>query len=267
MYKTLKKMVSGFIKSPEGVKEFEKLGLPYPSEFMEDYYENEYFKDTKADVELVSKYGNGHLPIEVLRITRKRLKDGREYIYYSATEYRVDKALNLKHWFKSGLGRYPIVQGRYEMVHKDFGESERVLRDILSIDTGYSIPFSKENLDKIRDLGLNPEGKTTYSVEAPNGIRLSVAAYDDLRNGDFDELVHFNKIPTPGQRKLWLESQGIEQDQKRIDQLKINKDVGEVPEQPITASDVKKIIKEVVEEAANPAADKRKKTINKENLI
>jgi hypothetical protein len=253
-------MVSGFIKSPEGVKEYEKLGLPYPSEFLEDYYENEYFKDTKADAELVSKYGNGHLPIEVLRITRKKTKeDNKEYIYYSVTEYRVDKALNLKHWFKAGLGKYPILQGRYEMVHKDFGESDRVFKEITSINTGYSIPFTPKNLDKIRDLGLSIEGKTAYSVEAPNGIKFSVATYEDLRNGDYDELIHFGRIPRPLERKMWLESQGIEQDQKQVDQLKVNKEVGEVPEQPVTASDVKKMLVEAV------AAEKERRPKHKQS--
>jgi hypothetical protein len=237
-------LVRQFVKSPEGIKEYAKIGQSYPPEIMDDLYEEQFLKETTADPKMLAKYGSGHKPIEVMSITRKKTIEGKEYLYYAKTEYRLDKALNLKHWFFSGHGKYPIPEGRYEMVHKDFGKTERVLREIMNVDTGYSIPFTPKNLDKIRDLGLQFEGKTGYYLEAPNEITLSVATYNDLRNGQFDELAHFNKIPTPLQRKIWLDSQGIEQDEKELDKLKERITSGDVPPTPVTADQVRNMIKQ-----------------------
>jgi hypothetical protein len=119
-------MVSEFIKSPEGVAEYKKIGQQYPAELMDDLYEEQFLskrlKETTADPKMLAKYGSGHKPIEVLQICRKKTMEGKEYLYYSKTEYRLDKVLNLKHWFTSGHGKYPIPHGRYEIVHKDFGK-------------------------------------------------------------------------------------------------------------------------------------------------
>jgi hypothetical protein len=255
-------MVHDFIKSPEGIAEYEKIGQSYPSELMDDLYETDFLKDTTADPKLLAEHGEGHKPIEVLNIFRKKTREGKQYIYYGQTEYRLDKALNLKHWSPSRLGQYPIPRGRYEIVHKDFGETERVLREILHVDTGYSIPFTPENLDKIRDLGLNKDGKTGYYLEAENGIILFVATYNDLRNGDFDELAHFNKIPTPLQRKIWQDSQGIEQDQKMIDELKNTREIGKVPDKPVTAEDVRKMIKDDKDKDKDAESKPKPKPVN-----
>ena len=52
-------------------------------------------------------------------------------------------------------------------------------------------------------MGLDAEGKVSYSVVASNGIRISVASFIDLLNGSFDELAHFG-IPSEQQRRLGL---------------------------------------------------------------
>jgi hypothetical protein len=82
-------------------------------------------------------------------------------------------------------------------------------------------------------------------LETPNGIVISVNTYNDLRNGQFDELVHFQKIPTPLQRKLWQDSEGgIEQDEKQLDKLKEKITSGDVPPAPVTADQIRNMIKE-----------------------
>jgi hypothetical protein len=56
-------------------------------------------------------------------------------------------------------------------------------------------------------------------VENSRGIRNGVATYHDLAEGDFDELVHFTKIPTPKQREVWLEGKGQEKDIERLEEF------------------------------------------------
>jgi hypothetical protein len=231
------------MKSPEGVAEYKKIGQSYPTEIMDDLYETDFLKDTSADPKLLAQYSK-HVPIEVVAIFRKKTGEGKEFIYYSKTERRLDRALNPRHWFFSGIGKYPIPQGRYEIVHKDYGKTERVLREIMSVDTGYSIPFTPKNLDKIRDLGTPVGGKIAYYLETPNGITTSVDNYDSLRNCDFEALVHFGKTPTALQRRIWQDAQGIELDQKQLDDIKNRRESGDAPEVPVTVDQVRKIIKE-----------------------
>jgi hypothetical protein len=143
---------------------------------------------------MLSKY-NKHKPIEVLSIMRVKRGDGPEKIVYHAMEYRVDKALNVTHRFRPNIGIYPIPTGRLHVVFKDYGKQERVLDEVQSVETAYSIDFTPKNLDKIRDIGTALDGKMQYMVLTTDGVKYRIQTYDDLRNGKFEELVHFGKIP------------------------------------------------------------------------
>jgi len=209
-------MVWGFTKSPEGVATYSKLGLAYDDELFDGLYEK-WLHETSAEEDL-PKYSH-HKPKEVTMIKRVRTGDNKEYLVYSLVEYRVDSALNVKHWWLPNIGKYPIPIPRYETTTISFGKQDRRIAEVQNIDTGYSIPFTKKNLEKIRDIGLKYNGKVQYMVETSKGIKMSVATYHDLAEGDFEELVHFTKIPTTKQREAWLESSGQEKDVERLEQV------------------------------------------------
>jgi hypothetical protein len=210
-------MVTGFTKQEEGVKAYADIGRPYPDEVFDGLYE-EWLRETSADD--LSKYSH-HKTQEISKIIRVRTKDNKEFLVYSLIEYRLDKALNVKHFWRPNLGRYPIPIPIYATTDITFGKQNRKIVDILNIETGYSIPFTKKNLDKIRDIGLiEPNGKVQYMVENPQGLKTSVATYDDLRNEeDFNALVHFGRSPTTKQREAWLEKEGLEKDLDRLQQI------------------------------------------------
>jgi hypothetical protein len=159
----------------------------------------------------------------VTTIKRVRTRDNKEYLVYSMLEYRVDSVLNVLHWWLPIIGKYPIPTPRYQTDVVSFGKQNRKIAEIANIETGYSIPFSKKNLDKIKDIGLEYSGKVQYMVETSRGIRISIATYHDLAEGDFDELVHFAKIPTPKQREAWLErkddAMGPENDMEKLEEF------------------------------------------------
>jgi hypothetical protein len=104
---------------------------------------------------------------------------------------------------------------------------------------------TKTNLQKIAHIGLQSEGKVSYSIVVPNGIRISVVSFNGLLNGSFYELDHFGKIPSEQQRKLWLEQEGgKEADKQRLAEVARMKNERDIPEAPVTASQVKKIMKQ-----------------------
>jgi hypothetical protein len=145
----VKLIVSGFIKTKEGIEEYSKLGLPYPEELFDTDYDR-WVADTNASE--LPKYSK-HLPVEVVRITRLKTGENKEYITYCATEYRLDKALNVRHRFRSTFGEYPVPIPIYSIEQGDFGVQNRKVQEIQSVDKAYSIPYSPEEMDKIKALG------------------------------------------------------------------------------------------------------------------
>jgi len=85
------------------------------------------------------------------------------------------------------VGTFPIPQVVFSVLRTDFGSEERKLREIANLETGYWIPFSKEKLDEIRNIGLS--GKVGSNVVTDNGLHVSVASYNDFRNGDYNKLL------------------------------------------------------------------------------
>jgi hypothetical protein len=194
-------MVSGFTKSPEGVKEYSKLGMSYPPELQDELYDK-WLGETNADPKLMSQYTH-HKEKEVNNISRKKVGN-KEYLIYSFVHYRLDPALNLTHRSISNVGKYPIPRGHYNISYGAFGKESRTLSYVENVDIGYSIPFSKK---KILSMGLNSEGKVALGIDT-GVIRISVVTLEDFINGDFAELAHFGKIPTAEQRRRWLEEEG-----------------------------------------------------------
>jgi hypothetical protein len=207
-----------------------------------------------TDAERLKEYSR-HKEKEVTQIRRVKQGDDKEYLIYSYIQYRLDKALNVTHRWRPLVGKYPIPQAEFYVQRTDFGKEERKFKDIVSIEDGYSIPYSKENADKIKNIGLRSDGKVQYMVENPSHIRVSVATYDDFRNGVFEELVHFGRIPTEAQRKAWIEKEGgVEGDKQRHEEYKRQIDERDIPQKIPTVREVQSMIKEEIskEEKGRP---------------
>jgi hypothetical protein len=232
-------MVSGFTRSKEGEAEYKKLGLTYPEELFDRLYVEDFLSNTI--IEDLSKYTN-HKPKEVLSIKRIKSGEEREYIVYSITEYRLDEALNVKHWFLPNIGIYPIPRPLYKTKIGPFGKQEREVSEILSVDTGYSIPFTRKNMDKIKSLGMQIEGKISYLVQLPNGILISVQSFEALRDGVFEELVHWGRIPNAKERERWLDEKGIEKDRELQQRILRQRTEGDIPQRNVTAEEVQDMI-------------------------
>jgi hypothetical protein len=168
-------MVTGFTKSKGGEKEYSKLGTSYPNNLDDESYEA-WLKDTSADN--LKEYSE-HNEKEVTQIYRHKVGDG-ECITYSYSHYRLDKALNETHRFRSDIGKYPIPRGRFSVTHGDFGKQTRKLEEVIAIDVGYSIPFSKKNLEKIKNIGFRADGKTSYAVVTSIGLPITVRTLGDF---------------------------------------------------------------------------------------
>jgi hypothetical protein len=77
------------------------------------------------------------------------------------------------------VGIYPILQTTFSVVRTDFGKEERKFREVVNLETGYFISFTKEKLDEIKNMDIDPSGKVKYIVITENGVHITVASYND----------------------------------------------------------------------------------------
>ena len=68
----MRSMVTGYLRSKEGEKEYGKLGIPYPDTIQDTQY-IDWLNNTTT--EGMSEYTR-HKPIEIRKITRVKLADG-----------------------------------------------------------------------------------------------------------------------------------------------------------------------------------------------
>lgn len=91
-------------------------------------------------------------------------KTSKTFITYAFTHYRLDPACNVTTFYRSGIGKYPIPRPHYVIKNLDFGKQTREVDHVEGIETGYSIKHTKTDLQKIADIGLQSEGKVSYTV-------------------------------------------------------------------------------------------------------
>lgn len=235
-------MPQGFHISKEGIEAYAKIGLAYDRWLWDDLFE-EWKKDTTDDPQLMKQHGQGHKPIEVLNIKRHDRGDGQQFITYNRTEYRLDQAFNLTHRNYPREGEYPIPAPRWKVLSLPFGKTERQVEGIDTVETGYSIPFSPEAVDEIIALGRPRDRDIQYYLVEANGIAYPVQTAHDFKFGKFEELRHFQKIPTEYQRRKWIEEQGLEKDTEIVNEIHRKRMMGDVPERNITASEVEEMLK------------------------
>jgi hypothetical protein len=106
-------------------------------------------------------------------------------------------------------------------------------------------------LDKIRDLGLQFEGKVGYSVISPNGMKLTVSTYEDLRDGSFEELCAVGHKMSASEKQRWIQEGGAAAVSKKHEQFITQRDNKDAVQKPVTTDQVRQMIKE--EHAATAA--------------
>lgn len=210
-------------KSPEGVSEYQKIGQSYPDSIQDQIFEHHQ--------QLIAWDPNKTERIN--GITRVKRFDGSEYLIYSETSEGRDKLYGRRHtFFRNNLGKYiqldvetvrtpneEILANPTMAAEFDFDNNDRP-KDVSKMDLfkekativgereAYSIPFTKENLDKLhkkcKDAGraAKQEEITSYGMTKENDIGILVTgSYEQFRNGDFDTLFNYGCIPTKEEKE------------------------------------------------------------------
>jgi hypothetical protein len=199
-------MPNGFCKSEEGLKAYSEIGYPYDSTVMDDVYAD--FKKQTANSPHSAKSKE-----EVTKIRRVLADDGKEYLVYDCLETGYDNLGNERQRFRPNLGRYPIPVPRKELrMGPDMTQHEAIV-EIIRVDTGYSIPFTKANFEKLHKSANDQKqrGATQYIVQRVNQPGTTVSTAEAMSDGEFVQLEKFGMT-----LQQWTDQQKALQDLHKV---------------------------------------------------
>lgn len=176
-------MPSGFFKCKEGVEAYQAIGKEYDNTLDDIRYEN-ILKTTRN-----SPHSNRNKKL-VRVMVRLTADDGQEYIKYDLYELRYDAIGAWHEIYQPNVGLYPIPVTQPKMEYGPDGIVQEVVNGpIVRIDTGYSIPFTKENVEDIHKMcnDVSRADRTQYILKA-GGKKVTVRRYEDFRDKSFEEL-------------------------------------------------------------------------------
>lgn len=217
-------------ESPEAIEAYKSVGLTYQKTVWDYNYKQFLEKTRESPEELNQKIILNVRRVQSPFVDEKHNKDIedeavlsgeklREYITCDILERRVDALGNEHSFYRSNLGLYPIPIPRYRMTKDDMGYEKRVTAGTMGDRKGYSILFTKENVDKLlKKGGITSEDpkelakqdmkrqqvankvkaainvrsaneRTKFSVQIEGEQRkYSVHSFKDWKEGTFEEL-------------------------------------------------------------------------------
>jgi hypothetical protein len=201
-------MPNGFCKSEEGIKAYAEIGKAYDSSLSDEHHER-FIQQTKR-----SQY-SAKAKTEVIKIVRVIADDGNEYLVYDELNRGYDNLGNPMHSYRPELGKYPIPIPRKELRMGPDMTQQEVVAEIVSVDTGYSIPFSEANIEKLHKNANDAKqrGATQYQVQRSTRPGIVVKNYDAMREGEFIQLEKYGMT-----LQQWTEHQKALQDLHKVAQ-------------------------------------------------
>lgn len=157
--------------NPTVIQEHDKVKFPYEESIQDRVYNKWYTVSKGRPVEQ-----------EVSQIYRVSKPGRGEYLMWT---------LNLKgqDW-KGNPTDFTILTGRYEKplfrLEKNPETQEISTTQVTSHQTIYTIPFSKQKLDELIEMAVEP---VSMIVVAPSGKRFGITSLEDFKNGAIDDLI------------------------------------------------------------------------------
>lgn len=186
-----------FFKSEEGVKAFQDVGLPYEDERWDlDYAE--FLKKTRTTPEKDR--------VRVIQnLQRVVAPDGKEYLVYDLSEQAADALGNRLSTYRGSLGCYhkPIPKYAIE-VNTETGEKEKVTKGVDQIEECYSIPFTKEAVQKVEKYITE---KTQFILNRKKGSfrKITIDSLDDFKLGPIEHLSRFGHRASDYEKQILAE--------------------------------------------------------------
>lgn len=221
-------MVKNYYISEEGKKAFAEIGLEYPTEILEREFEEWYTKKTSNSSS--AKLPDGERDKYIQSMTRLRVPNYsssdkityEEYIIHDMHISRMTKIGNFDQRYQSPLGVYPKPRPRYTVVQTADFDRIKKLDGFDSVTPVYTIPFTKENADKL--FKKYCDRKTQLIIRDGDHLsgtrKYSIKTFEEWRDGTFEDLFFWGHIPS----KEEIKYKNQEEKQRKKVQTKIEAD-------------------------------------------
>lgn len=177
-------MPSGFFKCQEGVDAYKAVGKEYDNTLDDIRYEN-ILKITRN-----SPHSSRNKKL-VRVMVRLMADDGKEYIKYDLYELLYDAIGAWHEVYEPNIGLYPIPITQPKIEYGPGGQVQEVVNGpIVNIETGYSIPFTKETADDIHKMcnDISRKDRTQYIAKLSSGKRVPCKNYEMFRDWTIEEI-------------------------------------------------------------------------------
>jgi hypothetical protein len=178
-------MPSGFFKCQEGMDAYSAIGKEYDNTLDDIRYDN-ILKTTRN-----SPHTNKNKKLVRVMVRLVAPEDGQEYIKYDLYELRYDAIGAWHEVYQPNVGLYPIPVTQPKIEYGPGGQVQEVVNGpIVRIDTGYSIPFTKESADDIHKMcnDISQRDRTQYLAKLGNGKRITCKNYTIFRDWTLEEI-------------------------------------------------------------------------------
>jgi hypothetical protein len=243
-------LVTNLYKSPEGIEAYKRINYPYPFWAFDQAYENfmrvtrespeelnqrHIYRMVRVQSSFINEDQNGDFHDEDEAAATEGEDKLREYIVYDMIERRLDSINNELSFYRSNLGLYYIPVPQWNVRRDAEGFAHKFISGIANKNIGFSIPFTKKNVERLRkegcliseDPGLiakenmkrqqaadkigaaivlrsnnNSNEVTRYYVQRENDTRvILVNSFKDWLEGSFEDLYSFSRAHVSKEQK------------------------------------------------------------------
>jgi hypothetical protein len=176
-----------FYKSEEMIQAFKEVGIEYHNRMWDDDYERFQQKTKRTGEKDRIKYISNMKRL-IIPVIGGREKE-QTYIVHDMYERAKDGLGNELTAYRSNLGCYHKPRVRREIrLNMETGDKEPVIVGVDSLDTCYSIPFTKESIASLEKYVVE---NTAFSIQKGDGQTFTVDRFEDWKNGSTEELLRF----------------------------------------------------------------------------
>jgi hypothetical protein len=201
-------MPRDYTRSPEGLAEYKKLGIPY-DDSMDDGWWDEYERKTK-------KTDPKDRRIEIQNLVRLLLPPDdienredpnkwRQVIYHDESHIRKDMLGNTLRKYRPNIGIYPKPIPRYvvKVIPEEGYDKATVVEGIETIEKCYSLEFNnKKNIDDVRKK-CTPN--TSFLIkQGEGGTTIKVDTWKDWSEGQAQDLLILGRIPRGPEERQYI---------------------------------------------------------------
>ena len=155
---------------------------------------------------------------------------GKEYLVWNQSETRYTPIGNHETETRLNLGKYPIIEMSNVMVQEESGLKKVVTEPTGALKTGYSLPYTVENIDKLHENAIDDyedkegtEVKPTryYLYNSRKNSTMAIQKWEDFEMETLTNFMNTAKKVSSEQEAKSIKDK-VEKERQQVEELKLD---------------------------------------------